>query len=62
MSHKPLIIFLLALTALSCHNNSGPSMPATTPPPAKPGPAPNPLESDTLIARNTGIDSAHACS
>jgi murein L,D-transpeptidase YcbB/YkuD len=60
---KQYIALIIILALFSCH--SGTKEPAA-PPSAKdtaaaPPPA-NPLESDTLIARNTHIDSVNACS
>lgn len=53
---------LLVLAVFACRNNAkAPQPQPTRDSNAAPTPA-NPLESDTLIARNTGIDSAHAYS
>jgi len=58
-----IIAGLVLAFCLSCH--SGTHRTADTPSPGSdsiPATPANPLESDTLIARNTGIDSAHAYS
>jgi murein L,D-transpeptidase YcbB/YkuD len=62
---RTLIAGLTITLLLSCH--SGSRAPAAAPSAAKADttlrhPAPNPLESDTLIPRNTGIDPAQAYS
>ena len=62
---RTLIAGLTITLLLSCH--SGTRAPAAAPSAAKADttsrhPAPNPLESDTLIPRNTGIDPAQAYS
>jgi murein L,D-transpeptidase YcbB/YkuD len=56
------LLLLLVLAVFACRNNAKAPQPQPTGDSnAAPTPA-NPLESDTLIARNTGIDSAHAYS
>ena len=56
------LLFLFILVFFACRNNPKTPQPQPASDSNAPATPANPLESDTLIARNTGIDSAHAYS
>jgi murein L,D-transpeptidase YcbB/YkuD len=62
MTRKKPLFLLLILTVFACRNSPTAPQPAPAVDSGVAATPANPLESDTLIARNTGIDSAHAYS